>query len=635
MLRCKRWYLLFVVLMCSFLSVAKSPPLESFAKLPEKRLVVVSPSGSLLAFRKTTQNEDKVYVIDLKARSPLASVDVALVNPTKLFFVDDNTLILQVFNNIRFGKTRQKTSAAYAFNLKSKSLFPLLTPERGISGDQFHVGRIIGFDKSGKWAYMPAREGRDRGYYNLYKVKLTKKSRPKLFETGDEDTIDFFMDGDGKVIARVKFDQRFNKHQIEVKRGEKWHLIFEQETPYINKKTVGLSEDFKQLYLLGHDEKRRTVQTLNLNTGELSEPLYEPDSKDVSQVLVDRSRIVHGVIFDGFSESYDFFSKSLAKRFRSIEQALGNKNVQIASFSSDWKHFTLTTYGEQDAGSWWMFTNGKLMPMGTKRSGMAGFNLPQPQTITVNARDGLEIPTLITVPDVPVQKSLPAIMLPHGGPESHDTAEFDWLAQFFVSKGMVVIQPQFRGSTGFGIQHVLAGRGEWGKKMQDDLTDVLDHLVKKRLVDKNKVCIAGGSYGGYAALSAATKSPNLYKCIISINGISDLDRLLMIGKRKLGRHHAIYKYWNDVIDTEKNKDVLETLSPINYAEEVKSPVLLIHGKHDDVVSSAQSESMFDELEDADKSVIYIELEEEGHHLLKANSREKVLRAIDDFIREHI
>src|SRR5690606_351827 len=132
-----------------------------------------------------------------------------------------------------------------------------------------------------------------------------------------------------------------------------------------------------------------------------------------------------------------------------------------------------------------------------------------------------KIPTLLTIPKekITVLKNLPAVIYPHGGPESHDVIRFDYLAQALAAQGYLVIQPQYRGSSGFGRQHVLAGHGEWGKKMQDDLPDAIAALSDTGLIDPTRVCIVGASYGGYAALAGGAFTPELYKCVVSINGI--------------------------------------------------------------------------------------------------------------------
>ncbi|NNJ72966.1 MAG: S9 family peptidase [Enterobacterales bacterium] len=254
---------------------------------------------------------------------------------------------------------------------------------------------------------------------------------------------------------------------------------------------------------------------------------------------------------------------------------------------------------------------------------------------TYQARDGLSIPTLLTYPLAHVNKpeNMPAILMPHGGPQSHDKFGFQWMAQYFANRGYLVIQPQFRGSSGFGHELTRQGYGEWGKKMQDDLTDGVNHLAKKGMIDPDKVCIVGWSYGGYAALAGASFTPELFKCAISINGVSDLEEMMRTEKREHGRNHWVVSYWNKVIANQKvADDFMESISPINHVKKITAPVLLIHGEDDNVVPVDQSEEMADALESADKKFKFIEIKDEGHSINYSNvSRLTALKAIDEFL----
>ena len=253
-----------------------------------------------------------------------------------------------------------------------------------------------------------------------------------------------------------------------------------------------------------------------------------------------------------------------------------------------------------------------------------------------DTRDGYTIPTLLTVPRGKKLENLPAIMLPHGGPESYDDKSFSYMAQYFASQGYLVIQPQFRGSDGFGWEHMALGRGQWGQRMQDDLTDALSALVADGSVNKDKVCIVGASYGGYAALAGAVFTPELYKCVVSINGVADVDRMLRQEKRDHGSDHWVVSYWKKVIASgQVAKDHLAKISPINYVKNIQAPVLLIHGSRDQIVPFSQSEEFFDEMEDEGKAVSFVELEKGDHYMSTAENRLKAMQAIHEFVNKHI
>ena len=156
------------------------------------------------------------------------------------------------------------------------------------------------------------------------------------------------------------------------------------------------------------------------------------------------------------------------------------------------------------------------------------------------------------------------------------------------------------------------------------------------MVDKDRVCIVGASYGGYAALAGAVFTPDLYKCVVSINGVSDVQQMLNTEEREYGKNHWVVSYWQDVIAKgDVNVDHLKQISPINFVDRVQVPVLFIHGELDDVVPISQSENMFDELDDANKNVKFIELHGGDHHLSTSKNRLKTLKAIDRFIKKHL
>jgi dipeptidyl aminopeptidase/acylaminoacyl peptidase len=230
----------------------------------------------------------------------------------------------------------------------------------------------------------------------------------------------------------------------------------------------------------------------------------------------------------------------------------------------------------------------------------------------------------------------PLIVIPHGGPEAYDAVGFDWLAQYFASRGYLVLQPNFRGSYGFGRAHREAGHGEWGGKMQDDITDGVNLLIKKQWADPNRVCIIGGSYGGYAALAGGAFTPDLYKCVAAIAPVTDLNWMLTLEKRQSGGDSAVYEYWKKLIgDKSKDKAKIEAISPSNAAANFKAPVLLIHGFDDTVVPIGQSIRMENELKKAGKQVTFIKQKSGDHWLSTSETRLQTLRELDRFVASTI
>jgi dipeptidyl aminopeptidase/acylaminoacyl peptidase len=253
---------------------------------------------------------------------------------------------------------------------------------------------------------------------------------------------------------------------------------------------------------------------------------------------------------------------------------------------------------------------------------------------TYSARDGRPIKALLTLPRGREPKNLPLIVLPHDGPASHDEAGFDWMAQAFASRGYAVLQPQFRGSSGFGWNFESAGFGEWGRKMQTDLSDGVRALASQGFIDPKHVCIVGASYGGYAALAGVTLEQGVYRCAVSVAGLSDLRKFLG-GPKADAEHSSTVRYWDRFMGAKDPKDpVLDQISPASHAAAASAPILLIHGKDDTVVPIEQSEIMERALRGANKPVEFVALKSEDHWLSREATRMQMLQATVAFLEKN-
>lgn len=611
----------------------------AYGKLPSKSMLVISPSGERLAYRSTDDTgSDVVMVINLADNSIVAAVDILSVKPRSMYFIDDARLIFVASDHKRIqGFSGQyNVSVAMAYNVESKKIHQLLTPGDEIFKGQTAVGNILGISKDRKYAFMPAYG--DPVQYNLYKVRLDKKTRPRVAQKGSSDTIDFFMDDDGEVIARERFDNRQNLHRVEAKIDGDWKEIFREETAIKTRSFNGVTPDRTRLVMLNQDENhgRWAYYTMALADGKVEGPLFSHPDKDVESVLTDINRVVYGVRYSGFTPSYEFFDSKLNARMNGINKALPENSFSISDHTPSWDEIVFYMDGQASSGDYVLYRDGGLSMLTEARPDVPRHAVNDVIEYSYVARDGMTIPSLLTVPKGKELKNLPAIMMPHGGPESYDTKSFHYRAQYFASQGYVVIQPQFRGSSGFGVDHLFAGRGEWGRKMQDDLTDAVRDLAVEGTIDKDRVCIVGASYGGYAALAGAAFTPDVYKCVVSINGVSDIEQMLKTEEREHGDDHWVVAYWQEVIaNGEINRDHLAQISPINFVNNITAPVLLIHGEHDKVVPIEQSVKMFDKMEDAKKDVLFLELNDGDHHLSTAENRMKAMIAIEAFVKKHI
>lgn len=648
-------YLAYFTAILSISIAHANPTLKDYGTLPEIQLITISPNSDLVAFRKVTGDFDRVSVISIGSHKQIANIDVKEIKPQSMYFLNEEQLVLRAseYKKLEDFIESFDVSTAFLYNLNDKSIRQLLIPgEEPVARGQMGLGSLIGISPDGNYAYMPAysfktRLGPDVSVnfdsldFSLLKVNLKEKKAPSIIIKGKNSTRDFFVDDKGNVLAQISYDQKTNLHRVRARRIKEWEDIFKEKVEIREKSFVGVTPDFKSLIMLdtNHKTGRVAYYTMSLLDGTISEPLLGREDADIEGTIKSFQRIIYGVRYSGFTPSYQFFDPKLNQRVKDITAKFPEQSVYLSDFSEDWKNIVVFVEGSNSPSEYYLFSEGKEPQFLTSsRPSIKAEDVHPIGKVTFAARDGLKIPTLLTIPKdkVSSMKNLPTIIMPHGGPESHDTIGFDWMAQAFANNGYLVIQPQFRGSDGFGLNHIQAGYGEWGKKMQDDISDAVGFAVKKGLTDSNRVCIVGASYGGYAALAGGAFTPDLYKCVVSIAGIGDLQSFLSWVKMVRGSKSSSVSYWNrQLANGEIDKEALKAISPESFAQNFKAPVLLVHATHDKTVPVGQSKQMYSALKSAQKKVKFVKLDRETHYLEDSETRLKMLEESIEFVNANI
>jgi len=632
-------------LACVAASAQELPPLEAYGQLPLYDMYELSPSGKLATARLTYDDSDLIYVFDVDGQKPLMAVNAEKINPRGLNFVEEDKVVLVAGQTVRNSRVRGRSfyyGHAYALDVKSKDVRALMRRARDLYSFQGGLGRIIGRDPESQTLYMPAYVDSGMPSLGIYAVSLDK-SREILDIKGNPRTVDWFLGGDGAPIVREDFDDKKNVHQIwrVDKKGKNEKLLYEEATPMPSYGTVGISSDRESLVLLTNSaySGARSYYLLNLEHGAITGPILVSEGLDVERVITDINRVVYGVEYSGFTPSYAFFDKSLNDRVAVIQERLRGVASRLVSWNEDFSRLLIEIEGGWSSGAYLMFEDGVPQPtvLGHAREKITKEFVAPIEITQYEASDGREIPALVTArSDIREAGNAPLIVHPHGGPEAHDRYGFDFIAQYFASRGYVVLQPQYRGSDGFGYDHLVAGEGEYGGKMLSDIDDGVRHLIDLGLVDPDRVCSVGASYGGYAALAAGAFSPDLYRCIVSIAGVSDIPKKMARMKTRSGRDDWGIDYWESMYGAEvSDKAFLKSISPAFHAESFQAPVLLIHGENDTRVHIDQSTRMNKALRRAKKDVEFVKLKGEDHWLTKEETRIQALEATAAFIEQHL
>lgn len=620
-----------------------APSVESYTQEAKISDMELSPNGEMIAF--TLSDEGRRSIVVRALSGGVLRVFDASENLVDHFeFLGNDYLVIYKSENVFFPRYDGDYRVKYAFaaNIESGETTTLLASGNELRWPQLNLSQVLGFSGGSNQVLMSALSGNAFDTYqrSIYRVNI-ETGRGIRIEPGHPNTIDWFVDESGTVQAREDYDNQGNRHSILVQDSDRWTRIWELDDVEIREGVFnGLSpKNDALLYVDDASLGYEAVYHLSLEDGTFSAPIFYKEGADISTLISSWSERVYGVQYTGLLPSYEFYDETLSADVAEVVSQWPMNALVISSISEDMSKVLFYVSGGDSSGMYLLLDRdtGELDFVADSRPDIPIDDVAPLATLTVTARDGIKIPTILTIPPgVGSPKNMPAILLPHGGPRAHDRISFDPMAQYFASLGYLVIQPNFRGSSGFGSNHTIAGRGEWGLKMQDDLTDTLNRLVELGAVDPNRVCIVGASYGGYAALAGGAFTPELYQCVVAIAGVSDLPEMLKDESREWGSDHWVVSYWNQVIgERGEDRDKLEQVSPINFAENFSAPVLLLHGDRDGVVPIEQSEQMDRALRRADKDVTFVELKDEDHDLSYFPTRLQAYELMGEFVQEHL
>ncbi|KWV93497.1 peptidase S9 [Erythrobacter sp. YT30] len=465
------------------------------------------------------------------------------------------------------------------------------------------------------------------GSIGLYRVNLETMATSKVGRVTRAGVYrDWLIDSDGSVSAIL---------DVEVNTGN-WQLlsnangeIASGNNPAGAIEIVGFNADGSGIIL-----SERTSDDVFWSEVPLEGGSREPilDDLDIDRAYFDpRSGRLIGYLEGGESERVSFDNPVHQEIVQEIRNAFSGFRVRMVDWTSDLGNVIVRTSGNRDSGTFYAVNLEKMSAkaIAYERMKIGPQEVGPISTFRYKAGDGLEMEGILTLPPHKEAKDLPVVVLPHGGPHSHDVAEFDWWAQAFASRGYAVLQPNFRGSTNDTVEFFMAGFGEWGKKMQTDKSDGLAALAEAGIVNKDRACIVGASYGGYAALAGVTLQQGIYRCAVSVNGVSDIGEKYGIIRGSSAR----------TLQTAREerlgpREQWKEVSPLRFASQADAPIMLIHGANDTVVEYKHSSMMADKLKDAGKTFELVKLKGEDHWLSLSETRQQMLEKAVAFVQKH-
>jgi dipeptidyl aminopeptidase/acylaminoacyl peptidase len=373
------------------------------------------------------------------------------------------------------------------------------------------------------------------------------------------------------------------------------------------------------------------IYDFDLKTMTRGQKLFSVPGYDLDAIVANAAgNGLAGIRYTDTRARVNWVDPAIAKVQADLDKAVGaDRTASIVSLSRDQTKMMVLVAGPDRPGSYYFYDTafGKMNFIANLNADMKNARLNPVRTVRYAARDGLEIAAIMTLPAGREARKLPIIVLPHGGPSARDEESWDWWSQFLAERGYAVIQPNYRGSTGFGSAFADKGDGEWGLKMQDDLNDAVAFLAREGIGDPARACVVGGSYGGYAALRAAQRDGKLYRCAVSFAGVSNLRHLAIADSKSLFGSSS--RRW-----LRSQAPDFAAVSPINFPEQFATPVLLIHGAKDLRVPVAQSRDMAAKLKRAGKTVRYVEQPLGDHHFSRKDDRLQFLQELEAFLAQY-
>ena len=472
----------------------------------------------------------------------------------------------------------------------------------------------------------------------LYKLNVYT-SKLKLFQRGRRGVQTWLMDSQG--IVRIGAGVDGNDYEVVARSAEKekWKLLLKK--PLKERITFfPLLIDAKDpdIAYIASDLNTETIGLFRyrLSTAAFEEEIFRHPKFDLYSIIFNRKGTeIVGVNFASSVFETHWLTGKEPEILGKIRQRLPGYRLAIRDSSENGERLVIYASASDRPGRYYLYRqeSDQLRLFSYTYPELEGKPLSKMRVSSYKARDGLEIDAFVSLPagvSYPPPSPLPAIIMPHGGPVARDLVDFDPMVQFLTSRGYAVLQMNFRGSSGYGKTFKKAGERQWGQAMQDDVTDGTRWLIEQGIADPGRICIVGGSYGGYVALMGAVKTPDLFQCAVSVNGVSNLKGLLNQNRR--------FTYgWvsNGFIAGWGDGAMLKENSPTNRANEIRIPILLAHSTKDSIVKFSHSEKMARALKKAGKDYQFIKLKNGDHSLSLGEVRPVFFRAMEKFLEENL
>ena len=587
------------------------PSAADFGARPVMSGPVLAPDGMHVAARGLIEGKPVVLLIDI-------SQPARRVNPVGLpkghqvewiRWAGSQRVIVSVSRKAALMGDEVRMTRLVELDLGNGQVRFVGPPQQGVDGDD-----VLFIDRAGAYLLM-STQPTIYDYPAVYRVDLSNGKSKQLIAPR-EYVWNWYADATGVVRVGMGIE------------GPRWWLLYRQKDGELFTRTVSINvnrgEDTNiaefvpvpgsdQGYAVATNKAGRlALFRYDFKNDDLGELVYQHPDVDIDTFDLDEKGALNGIFLTNEHSETIWYDPVLKRQQERIDRAMPGMVNSIVSVSDDKSRMLVWTRTAEQPGDFLLLDrkSNTMDLFAQPHAQLAGKRFATVKPVRYKARDGLEIRGYLTLPAGKDPKALPLIVMPHGGPYVRDELAFDSWAQYLASLGYAVLQPNFRGSTGYGRDFVEKGTGQWGRGMQDDLDDGVKWLAGEGTIDAKRVCIMGASYGGYAAEWAAVRNPEIYRCAISFAGVSDIASQLRFSRASFIASRY-FRNWRERITGTKDFD-LDQISPLRLAPKMTVPILIAHGTEDDRVPLSQSRRLHSALQSAGRPHEYVEYKDEGH-----------------------
>jgi len=631
---------------------AEEPNIDIYAQLPRTQSVRVSPDGKHIAMLAPFAGDKAVFVYDLT--NPDAKTVVVTPPEDSIVKAIDwasNKHVIMLARVRGHGEGKMKHystlfSRWVSTNIETERSVILL--DDVIKSKRYRVtyggGYVHDLPDNSEEVLMSFTEYGGEVFRRHYRVNLDSGNE-RLERSMPVTTGNVVLSNNGEtVLAREDYDPRNGQYEVFYGEGIDEESVYKKRFDKSKNRTTYLSTVLNGKLLMQETEQNTlTLFTIDPETKSATPFTFEanvPDGYDYGPIFDNQTGKMIGVSYTDDRYRQVYTAEPYKSWHDQFSDALKGQNVTILSKTEDNKMVTIYAENDSNPGEYYLYEEGPgtISSLGGTYPELKASQIGSTMRADYSARDGLNIPAYLTLPPGKTKADgpFPTVVMPHGGPTARDDATFDFWGQYLAAQGYAVFKPQFRGSTGFGFEHLEKGYGEFGRGMLHDTIDGVNHLVESNVIDPDKICVTGASYGGYQALALPVMEPDMFKCALSVNGVSQIRDILKFEEARTGRESGVIKFWQKIIgDRYDDKDLLLAQSPAENVDKIKAEIVLVHGTDDMTVPLQQSEVMAKALKKIGQSDDILLLPNDDHNLSLPISRKKLLEISDELFEKHL